>query len=51
MVWGLEMLLKLVSAGQITNARAMGIAEKIGSINPEITAKILVEFKAKLAAQ
>lgn len=50
-VWGLEMLLKLVSAGQITNARAMGIAEKIGSINPEITAKILVEFKAKLAAQ
>ena len=49
-VWGLEMLLKLVSVGQITNARAMGIAEKIGSINPEITAKILAEFTNKLAA-
>ncbi len=47
-VWGLEMLLKLVSAGQITNARALGIAERIGAINPEITAKILVEFKDKL---
>ncbi|MFZ4618694.1 MAG: hypothetical protein ACOYM2_21220 [Rectinemataceae bacterium] len=49
-VWGLEMILKLVSVGQITNARALGIAEKIGSINPEITAKILAEFKDKLAA-
>jgi hypothetical protein len=49
-VWGLEMLLKLVSAGQITNARALGIAERIGSINPEITAKILAAFKEKLAA-
>jgi len=47
-VWGLEMLLKLVLVGQVTNARAMGIAEKIGSLNPEITAKILAEFKDKL---
>ena len=43
------MLLKLVSAEQITNARALGIAEKIGAINPEITAKLLTEFKEKLA--
>jgi hypothetical protein len=49
-VWGLEMLLKLVSAEQITNARALGIAERIGALNPEITAKILAEFKDKLAA-
>jgi hypothetical protein len=47
-VWGLEMLLKLTSAGQITNARALGIAEKIGEVNPEITDKITVEFKGKL---
>lgn len=47
-VWGLEMLLKLVSVGQITNARAMGIAEKIGALNPEITVRILAEFKEKL---
>ncbi len=47
-VWGLEMLLKLVSAEQITNARALGIAERIGALNPEITAKILAEFKDKL---
>lgn len=49
-VWGLEMLLKLVSAGQITKARALGMAERIGALNPEITAKILDEFKEKLAA-
>jgi shikimate 5-dehydrogenase len=47
-VWGLEMLLKLVAAEQITNARALGIAERIGALNPEITAKILAEFKDKL---
>jgi hypothetical protein len=47
-VWGLEMLLKLVSEGQITDARASGIAERIGSINPEITDAILIEFKDKL---
>lgn len=47
-VWGLEMLLKLVSAEQITNARALGIAERIGALNTEITAKILAEFKDKL---
>ncbi len=49
-VWGLEMLLKLVSAGQITAARALGIAEKINEVNPEITDKILTEFKDKLGA-
>jgi len=43
------MLLKLVSAEQITNARALGIAEKIWEVNPEITDTIIVEFKDKLA--
>ena len=50
MVWGLEMLLKLVSAGQITAARAKGIAEKIEAVNPEITKALLEGFKEKLAA-
>lgn len=49
-VWGLEMLLKLVSAGQITAARAKGIAEKIELVNPEITKALLEEFKEKLAS-
>jgi hypothetical protein len=48
-VWGLEMLLKLVSAGQITKARAKGIAERIGVFNPEITGKLIAEFVDKLA--
>jgi len=48
-VWGLEMLLKLVSAGQITKARAKGIAERIGVSNPEITDKLITEFVVKLA--
>lgn len=47
-VWGLEMLLKLVSAGQITKARAKGIAERIGVFNPEITGKLIAEFIDKL---
>jgi len=47
-VWGLEMLLKLVSAGQITKARAKGIAERIGTFNPEITSKLIGEFIDKL---
>jgi hypothetical protein len=49
-VWGLEMLLKLVSAGQITKARAKGIAERIGGFNPEITSKLIAEFIDKLTA-
>lgn len=48
-VWGLAMLLKLVSAGQITKARAKGIAERIGVFNPEITGKLIAEFVDKLA--
>ena len=44
-------LLKLVSAEQITNACALGIAERIGALNPEITAKILAEFKDKLRSR
>lgn len=47
-VWGLEMLLKLVKSAQITSARALGIAEKIGEVNPEITPKILATFKDKV---
>jgi len=47
-VWGLEMLLKLVSVEQITSARALGVAERIGAINPEITEAILLNFKEKL---
>ena len=42
------MLLKLVSARQITVARAKGIAEKIGTLNPEITEPLLEKFKEKL---
>ena len=48
-VWGLEMLHKLVTAGQITAARAKGIAEKIGALNPEITEALLGKFEEKLA--
>lgn len=47
-VWGLEMLLRLVAAGQITSARSLGIAERIGEVNPEITPEILAGFKDKL---
>ena len=49
-VWGLEMLHKLVTAGQITVARARGIAEKIGALNPEITEALLAKFEEKLAS-
>jgi hypothetical protein len=44
------MLLKLVSAGQITAARARGVAGKIGARNPEITEAVLGIFKEKLAS-
>lgn len=47
-VWGLEMLLKLVTAGQITKARAKGIAERIGVFNPEINDNLIAEFIDKL---
>jgi hypothetical protein len=47
-VWGLEMLLKLVTTGQITGARALGIAERMGELNPEITSEILAVFRVKL---
>ena len=49
-VWGLEMLLKLVSAGQITVDRAGGIAERIGILNPEIKDDVLRKFREKLAS-
>jgi rRNA-processing protein FCF1 len=47
-VWGLEMLLILVKAGQITAARAGGVAEKVSVLNPEITPFILDTFKKLL---
>jgi hypothetical protein len=48
-VWGLEMLLLLVTNRQITQARARDIAKKINIDNPEITDKILADFLGKLA--
>ena len=47
-VWGLEMLLLLVADKRMTDARALGIARKIHTNNPEITTKILEEFASKL---
>ena len=48
-VWGLEMLLHLVADKRMTEARALGIARKIHTSNPEIATKILEEFTAKLS--
>ena len=47
-VWGLEMLLKLVTAGLITVTYAEKIAKKINQVNPEISNKILQDFLNKL---
>ncbi len=47
-VWGLEMLLKLVDAELITANHAEKIARKINQVNPEINNKILEDFLAKL---
>ncbi len=44
------MLLMLVANHQITKARAQDVAKRINIDNPEITDKILEEFKCKLAA-
>jgi hypothetical protein len=48
-VWGLEMLVKLVEARQITKARAIDIATHIRMINPEISEALLADFKAILS--
>ena len=47
-VWGLQMLLKLVEAGLITVAYAEKIARKINQVNPEINEKVLNGFLDKL---
>jgi rRNA-processing protein FCF1 len=47
-VWGLEMLLKLVSAGKIPSARARDAATHIRSDNPLITEVILADFLRQL---
>jgi rRNA-processing protein FCF1 len=47
-VWGLEMLLNLVTSRRITKARAREIAKIINADNPLITRSILDEFMDKL---
>ena len=47
-VWGLQMLLKLVEAGLITVVYAEKIARKINQVNPEINEKVLNGFLDKL---
>jgi rRNA-processing protein FCF1 len=47
-IWGLEMLLRLVSDGRISPSRAKDIACDINQNNPEITGRILTDFMEKL---
>ncbi len=47
-IWGLEMLLKLVEANFITASHAEKMARKINQVNPEINDKILQAFLTKL---
>lgn len=47
-VWGLQMLLKLVEADLITVTCAEKIAKKINQVNPEINDEILQKFLDKL---
>ncbi|MBO7485609.1 MAG: hypothetical protein J6T84_06060 [Spirochaetaceae bacterium] len=47
-VWGLEMLLKLVDIDLITKTHAEKIAKRIHQVNPEINDEILQDFMAKL---
>ena len=48
-VWGLEMLLKLVEGNFLTATHAEKIARKINQVNPEINEKVLSEFLEKLS--
>ena len=47
-VWGLEMLLKLVEGNLLTATHAEKIARKINQVNPEINEKVLNDFLDKL---
>ena len=47
-VWGLEILLKLVDAHLLTITQAEKIAKKINQVNPEINETILQDFFDKL---
>ena len=47
-VWGLEILLKLVEAEIITASFAEKIARKINQVNPEINDEVLETFLDKL---
>ena len=48
-VWGLEMLLKLVEGNLLTATHGEKIARKINQVNPEINEKVLSEFLEKLS--
>ena len=50
-VWGLQMLLKLVEAKLLTVSHAEKVARKINQVNPEINEKILQDFLNKLGNQ
>lgn len=50
-VWGLQIILKLVESNLITVSHAEKIARKIDQVNPEINNKILEDFLAKLMAK
>ena len=47
-VWGLQMLLKLVESNLITDVHAEKVAMKIHEVNPEISSKVLEDFCKKL---
>jgi rRNA-processing protein FCF1 len=47
-VWGLEMLLRLVASGQVTKDRARDLGRKISEFNPEIGQTVLNDFEDKL---
>jgi len=48
-LWGLEMMQRAVGPGAMTVTAAVGMAEKIHSLNPRFaTAKLLTAFERKL---
>lgn len=50
-VWGLEMLLLLVTSGQITRERALDCGRKIHAENPAITVEVLGQFERRLVKE
>lgn len=47
-LWGLELLLKLVEKKKLTEEKAITVAESIKDSNPYITEEILTNFRNKL---